>query len=131
MKVDNIIMSIVGLFLLGFGWMVLDTGGKKSSKVGTGNLGLSAAIASGQPVLLEFYADWCGPCQQVAPILEELRAEWSGKAKIVRVNVDQDRELAHKYGASSIPAFVVLRNGKETNRAVGGMPKEMIRKLIF
>jgi thioredoxin 1 len=131
MKAGNLVLGLVGLIFAGFGWMLLDSGSSKSSPASTGSATLNLAIASGQPVLLEFYADWCGPCKMVAPELEALSKEWTGKAKIVRVNVDQQKALAQQYGVNGIPAFVVLRKGKEVNRAVGGMPRDEIRKLVF
>ena len=130
MKAGNIVLWAVILLLGGFGWMLMDSGSSKSSP-SMGSAALQVAVSSGQPVLLEFYADWCGPCKMVAPELEALSKEWSGKAKIVRVNVDDQRELAQKYSVEGIPAFVVLRGGKEVKRAVGGMPRDMIRKLVF
>ena len=131
MKAGNIVLGIVGLVFAGFGWMLLDSGHSKSNPVAMGSASLSLAIASGQPVLLDFYADWCGPCKAVAPELEALSKEWAGKARVVRVNVDQQQALAQQYAISGIPAFVVLKKGKEVNRAVGGLPKEEIRKLVF
>jgi thioredoxin 1 len=130
MKAGNLVLLLVMLPLVGFGWMLMDSGNSKSAP-DMGSVSLQVAVASGQPVLLEFYADWCGPCKMVAPELEALSKEWSGKAKIVRVNVDQQRDLAQKYNITGIPAFVVLKGGKEVNRAVGGMPKEQISKLVF
>ena len=81
------------------------------------------------PVLVEFNADWCGPCRMLAPVLEEVSSERSDR-KIVAVNVDDESELAEKYGVSSIPCLVLFSAGKEIGRSIGFRPKEDIEALL-
>lgn len=76
------------------------------------------------PVLVDFYADWCGPCKMMAPIIEELAQELKGKAKIGKINVDQNQELAMKYRVMSIPTLVIFKDGKEFKRFVGVTDKK-------
>lgn len=80
-------------------------------------------------VLVDFNADWCGPCRMLSPILEEIAAS-RDDIKIVSVNIDDEEELAEKYGVSSIPCLVVFKDGKEVNRSVGLKPKDAIIELI-
>ncbi|MDD6331092.1 MAG: thioredoxin [Clostridium sp.] len=80
-------------------------------------------------VLVDFWATWCGPCQMVGPIVEQL-AEEQSEVKIVKVDVDQAQEIAGRYGVLSIPTFVLFKDGKEVRREVGALPKAALRKLI-
>ena len=131
MKAGNIVLGIVSLIFAAFAWMLLETGVFRSSPAAIESASLNLALAGGQPVLLEFYADWCGPCLMVAPDLEALTQEWTGKAQVIRVNVDKQQALTQQYGIKSIPAFVVFRKGKEVTRAAGGLSKDEIRRLMF
>jgi thioredoxin 1 len=82
------------------------------------------------PVLTDFYADWCGPCQALAPIVEELANELSGQLKVAKLDVDQEQELSMKYGVQSIPTLIVFRGGQEVERIIGFMPKrQLLEKL--
>lgn len=81
------------------------------------------------PVLVDFYASWCGPCRMLRPILDEI-ADSRTDFKIVSINVDEQEELAEKYGVSSIPCLVVFKDGKEINRSVGLRPKESIEQMM-
>lgn len=82
------------------------------------------------PVLLDFWAPWCGPCRMIAPILDELADEFAGKAKVVKVNVDDNPETAAKFGIRSIPTLLVFKNGEVVATQVGGVPKSQLASLI-
>ena len=81
-------------------------------------------------VLVDFYADWCGPCKMLGPVLEELSEEYAGKATIVKVNVDNENELASQYGVMSIPNLFLLKNGEIVKNVVGYQPKASLKKLL-
>ena len=82
-----------------------------------------------KPVLIDFYADWCGPCKMLSPVVEEIANE-NENIKVVKLNVDEAQDLAIQYGVMSIPTLVVIKNGEETNRNVGVISKEEILQLI-
>lgn len=82
------------------------------------------------PVLVDFWADWCGPCKMVAPVIEELATELAGTVKICKANVDECQELAVKYKIMAIPTLVVFKNGEITKEVSGALPKEAILDLI-
>lgn len=71
------------------------------------------------PVLVDFYADWCGPCQMAAPIIEKLSDEYQGKAMLCKLNVDEARDVAMKYEVQSIPTVIIFKNGQEVDRQIG------------
>jgi len=79
----------------------------------------SEVIDSEQPVLVDFWAEWCGPCKMIAPILDQLSGELEGQAKIVKVNIDEARELAVKYNVKSIPLLLFFKNGEVKDQIVG------------
>lgn len=76
------------------------------------------------PVVVDFWASWCGPCRMVAPIIEELALEYSGKAKVGKVNVDEEAELAVKYGIVSIPTVLIFKNGEVMEKLVGAQSQD-------
>lgn len=81
-------------------------------------------------VIIDFYADWCYPCQMLSPIIEELAAEYRGRVVFVKVNVDENQQLALRYGVMGVPTLVFVLNGREVDRVVGYMPKEYLRAKI-
>ncbi len=82
------------------------------------------------PVLVDFYADWCGPCKAMGPIVEKLGEELSGSAKVVKVNVTDSPELSDKYNVESIPTFIVFQNGSPVKQRIGRMSKEELAGLL-
>lgn len=82
------------------------------------------------PVMIDFFAEWCGPCKQLLPIVEELAGEWDGKVKVVKINVDESQETAQKYGVMSIPTLVFLKGGEEADRVTGAVPKDAIEEKL-
>lgn len=90
----------------------------------------SEVLKSDKPVLIDFYADWCGPCRMLAPVLEEAAKELGDSIKVGKVNCDDDADLAAKYNVSSIPCLVLIKGGEEIKRSVGFIPKEDILELV-
>ncbi|MCI8812373.1 MAG: thioredoxin [Oscillibacter sp.] len=86
-------------------------------------------LNSDRPVLLDFWAPWCGPCRMVGPVLDEIAAE-RADIKIGKINVDEQPELAGQFGIMSIPTLVVMKNGKVVNQALGARPKDQILALL-
>lgn len=89
-----------------------------------------ALIASNKPIMIDFYADWCGPCKMLAPVVEELSEVYEGRVEIVKVNVDDSRELAMEYGVMSIPTMIGFKDGNKVFQEVGFMPKSMIEEKL-
>lgn len=90
----------------------------------------AAVLRSNQPVLVDMWAPWCGPCLAIAPVLDQLAGELDGQAKIAKVNVDENPRLSNKYGVRSIPTMLIFKNGKEVDRLVGAMPGGQIRQRL-
>jgi thioredoxin 1 len=82
------------------------------------------------PVLVDFWAEWCGPCRMVGPIVEQLAQSLKGKVKVSKLNVDQNKDIAEKYNIQSIPSLVLFKNGNEIARIVGFSPKEKYEKFV-
>ena len=76
-------------------------------------------LNSSEPILVDFYADWCGPCKMMAPVVEELAKNLQGKAKVGKINVDENQDLAMEYNVMSIPTLIIFKEGKEVKRFVG------------
>ena len=85
---------------------------------------------SATPILVDFWAEWCGPCRMVTPVLEKLADEYAGKARIGKVNVDEQSGLAARYGVQSIPTLLLFKNGKVVEQYIGATTGDVLAKLI-
>ena len=90
----------------------------------------TAVVQSDIPVLVDFWAPWCGPCKMIAPILDEIAPEFSGKAKIVKINVDDNQLVAGQFGVRSIPTLLLFKNGQLAATQVGALPKNQLAAFI-
>ena len=87
-------------------------------------------LESEQPVIVDFWAEWCGPCHMVAPVLDEIAQERADEVRLVKVNIDEEPELARRYGVMSIPTIVLFKGGEPAAAAIGAQPKRMLEKSL-
>ncbi|QEH68139.1 thioredoxin [Cellulosilyticum sp. ST5] len=88
------------------------------------------ALESSIPVVVDFYADWCGPCKMMAPVIDELAGDYEGKVRIGKVNTDENRGTASKYNIMSIPTILFIKNGEVVDQVVGAVPKTVLEQKI-
>jgi thioredoxin 1 len=87
-------------------------------------------LQSSQPVLVDFWAEWCGPCRMLGPTVEAVAKQYAGSATVVKLNVDESPGVAARYGVRGIPTLILFKDGQEAERVVGAVPKETISRLI-
>ncbi len=87
-------------------------------------------LQSDKPVIVDFWAEWCGPCHAVAPVLDRIVEEHGGEVKLVKVNIDEEQDLAQRYGVASIPTMILFRDGAPAAAAIGAQPKGAIERSL-
>ena len=87
-------------------------------------------LQSDKPVLVDFFADWCGPCKMMAPVVEQLAEELEGKAKVGKLNIDENMDIAEKYRVMNIPTFLIFKDGQEKERIVGAVSKNELKNKL-
>ena len=117
--------KLLGLFLLIIGGLMSENVHKFTDQ----NFD-SDVSQSNIPVLIDFWATWCGPCKAIAPVIDEIAGEYNGKVKVGKVDVDQNQDTAMKYGVRSIPTLLIIKDGKVVNQIVGAVPKGNITTML-
>ena len=92
--------------------------------------GFDKALSEGKLMMVDFWAGWCGPCRMLGPVIEDLAGQYEGKAVVCKVNVDEEQELAIRYGVMSIPTVIFFKDGKEIDRKVGVMPAQAYTQVL-
>ena len=87
-------------------------------------------LDSDKPVLVDFFATWCGPCKMMAPVIDEIATEKAGEVDVFKIDIDENMEIAQKYGVMSIPTFIVFKGGEPTSKTLGAQPKENVLALL-
>ena len=90
----------------------------------------SEVTDSSIPVLVDFWAPWCGPCKMIAPVLEEIANEYTGKVKVVKINIDENQATPSNYGVRSIPTLILFKDGQEVEKIIGAQSKENLKKMV-
>jgi len=87
-------------------------------------------LESDLPVLVDFWAEWCGPCRMMSPVVDRLAGEYAGRVKVGKLNVDEQRAVADKYGIRSIPTFLIFKHGEERERLIGAVPEAKLKEAL-